>query len=126
MPFKKIAKTFIKEIKPVENEVILASRVKKIGQLIDSVCRHTPWESKCLVQALICKRLCRKLKILTTLYIGVNKQPGSDLEAHAWVVDQNNNIIVGGLHSLQFKIIATYRDVMLGSSLRNRSPHPEE
>lgn len=86
IPFKKI-QSYIgisKDESPyediVEEEWHIIKRVRKIGLL---ACRYTPWESKCLVKALVVNWLLRYYKIPTTLYLGVAKD--KNLLAHAWL-----------------------------------------
>lgn len=80
-------------------------------QLADSI-RHiskfVPWESKCLVQAVVAKILLKKRGIGSTLYLGVRKaDEGSSLEAHAWL-DVDNQTILGGEVSDQFTVVSSY------------------
>lgn len=116
VPFKKIAQNLSKTIK-VSNYKDNQQMIYRIGQIIGSVCRHTPWDSKCLVQALICKTICRQHKVVNTLYLGVNRDNVGQLLAHAWVTDADKRILVGGKFSKSFKIIATYSDVDLNEGL---------
>jgi hypothetical protein len=45
---------------------------------------YTPWESKCLVQALTVQKMLKKRKISATIYLGVSKDKDNNLAAHAW------------------------------------------
>ncbi|MEG0711156.1 MAG: lasso peptide biosynthesis B2 protein, partial [Niameybacter sp.] len=45
----------------------------------------TPWESKCLVQAMVAQYLLKRRRIATTLYLGVAKGSEGELKAHAWL-----------------------------------------
>lgn len=56
----------------------------EVAQAVTRVCRHTPWQSKCLVQALIAQHLLKKHQIPSTLYLGVGKV-GEEMIAHAWL-----------------------------------------
>lgn len=65
---------------------VQAEQAKHLKMLIETVCNHTPWESKCLVQAILCKRLLNKKSIKSELYLGVANNPNTgNLDAHAWV-----------------------------------------
>lgn len=57
--------------------------IKRVRYYSLLACRYTPWESKCLVRALVVSWLLRYYKIPTTIYFGVAKKP--DLLAHAWL-----------------------------------------
>ncbi|MDZ7717597.1 MAG: lasso peptide biosynthesis B2 protein [Balneolaceae bacterium] len=79
----------------------LADKIRHVSQVV-------PWESKCLVQAVVAKILLRKRGIESTLYLGVRKaEDGSSLEAHAWL-DVGNQTILGGDVSDQFTVVSSY------------------
>ena len=65
----------------VEN-YIYATRV---GNVVNRVSKRTPWETKCLVQALTAQKLLIRRGIKTTLYLGVKKETDDSLCAHAWL-----------------------------------------
>lgn len=56
---------------------LVAFHVKRITQ-------HTPWQSKCYVQALTAQRLLLEKGIESTLYMGIKHEDGV-LKAHAWL-----------------------------------------
>jgi hypothetical protein len=76
-----------------DGQIGLATR---IGALTASVARCTPWQSKCLVQAIMATALLKRYGIPYVAYLGVakadpragteRKGTGTDLFAHAWVV----------------------------------------
>ena len=66
----------------------------RIGRAIQKVSRYTPWESKCLVQAVTGKLLLRRAKIDSTLYLGVKKSEQGKMTDHAWL--RAGEIIVTG------------------------------
>ncbi len=109
VPFKIITSKLSRRIKSSSHN-FSTENLKTLGLIIDKVCRNTPWESKCLVQALICKKLCRKYGVLNILYIGVKKDHLGNLASHAWVSDSQNNIIVGSCGANEFKVITQYSD----------------
>ena len=57
---------------------------KRISKLVYKVNEIVPWESKCLVTALVIKQLLKEKKIESTIYLGVYKNKNS-MEAHAWL-----------------------------------------
>lgn len=95
-PFKWIALFLGNE--GVESPVRLRPREKekaiKIGGAINKVSRYTPWESKCLVQAITGKLLLGKENIENTLYFGVKRKENDQISAHAWL--RAGEIIVTG------------------------------
>ncbi len=56
----------------------------KISHVINRICQHTPWESKCLVRAMTAQFLLRQKHIPSTLYLGVGKDD-HNMIAHAWL-----------------------------------------
>jgi hypothetical protein len=69
------------------------------------VCKNTPWESKCLVQAVTCKQLLLKKGIHTNLFLGVWKdENATEMKAHAWL--KLGDVILTGKHGHQkFKVV---------------------
>ncbi len=58
---------------------------RRIGRSILRAAGHTPWQSRCLVQALTASSMLRRRRIGGRLYLGVqNAQTSSPLQAHAW------------------------------------------
>ncbi|CAN5325183.1 hypothetical protein BH09BAC6_BH09BAC6_33520 [soil metagenome] len=81
---------------------------KHVRQLVLAVCRHTPWQSECLVQAVVCKRLLNKRGIHTTLYLGVASEDNkTKLKAHAWLT-LGETILTGARGHKQFKVVNFY------------------
>lgn len=67
---------------------------RRISWSISKVSKYTPWESKCLVQALTAQYLLSRSNIETTLYLGVSREKSienikesdkSSLIAHSWI-----------------------------------------
>lgn len=87
------------------------ARAKHLGRLVASVSRRTPWDSLCLVQALVASRLLRKAGIPATVYLGVAraKQQGKDdpLKAHAWVI-AGDTVVTGGPHHGAYTAVGAY------------------
>ena len=59
--------------------------LKEVAQVIDGVCSHTPWESKCLVRAMAAKKMLNRRGYLCTLYMGVRLEKYGKMQAHAWL-----------------------------------------
>jgi len=86
---------------PDGKTINLANSIRRISGIV-------PWESKCLVQAVVAKILLKKRGIESTLYLGVRKSgDNSSLEAHAWL-DVGNQTILGGDVSDQFTVVSSY------------------
>lgn len=58
---------------------------RKIGRIVTSVSKYTPWESLCLVKAMTVQKMLKKRGVCTTVYLGVNKDTKDNMNAHAWI-----------------------------------------
>lgn len=58
--------------------------VKEVGFIVKLASSHTPWESKCLVQAMTAQKILKDKGIKTTLYLGVAKER-NNMVAHSWL-----------------------------------------
>ncbi len=58
---------------------------KNIRSIVMLICKYTPWESKCLVRALLVQHFLKRQKVATTIYLGVNKDDLNHMKAHAWI-----------------------------------------
>lgn len=84
------------------------SETFRLAKNIRNISRIVPWESKCLVQAVVAKIFLRKRGIGSTLYLGVRKsEENSTLQAHAWL-DVGDTTILGGENSDQFTVVSSY------------------
>jgi hypothetical protein len=102
----------------------LASR---IGSLAASVARSTPWQSKCLVQAIMVKTLLDHYDIPYALYLGVAKTnpkaspdgvgSGTALFAHAWVV-VGSRVVAGAAGCNDYTVVSVFLSTSLERPLR--------
>jgi len=70
---------------------------------------YTPWESKCLVQAIVGKIMLRQYGIGNTLYLGVGKNEEMSLVAHSWL--RCGELIITGGHDLnQYAVVGKFAD----------------
>lgn len=69
---------------PYSEEVSNYNIARKVSWVVTTISKYTPWESKCLVQAMTAQKLLRRYNIKSTLYLGVRKS-GNELKAHAWL-----------------------------------------
>lgn len=108
VPFKKLSKRLgetkvISHYIPKRWEVLY---IRRMYYYIYKVCSKTPWESKCLVQALIGRKLMHRKNIETTLFLGVCKDKNNNMIAHAWL-KCGNNYVTGDIKD-EFGIVATF------------------
>lgn len=79
--------------------------IQEIRRVVIGLSRYTPWESKCMVQALACKWLLTRKGIKSTIYFGISGQ--KELKAHAWL-RVGEKIVTGKKGHKQFKIVNFY------------------
>ncbi len=84
--------------------------IRRVSWAIQVMCRYTPWESKCLVQAICGKILLRHACLQNTLYLGVTKFQGNKMVAHAWL-RSGNFVVTGGGITDAFTIISKFADI---------------
>ncbi|WP_304544399.1 lasso peptide biosynthesis B2 protein [Desulforamulus aquiferis] len=111
-PFRRIAPflgKYMAESSMLEDSVKLAI-ARRIGQLVTKASRFTPWESKCLVQAMVCKIMLRRRKINSTLYMGVGRDKIKGLVAHAWL--RCGKTIISGAQGIKnFTTVGKFADL---------------
>lgn len=92
---------------------VQCERAVRIGRLVASAARCTPWQSRCLAQVLVVQRLLARRAIPGQFYLGVARgneggaTPGG-LAAHAWV-QCGDAIVNGGAGHERFRVLSTYR-----------------
>lgn len=91
---------------PEVAEMMQYKKAKQIKWIIRAVSPHTPWQSKCLVQAIVAQHLLRKRGVATTLYLGVAKS-GEHLNAHAWL-RCGEMIVTGGEAVARYTVISKF------------------
>lgn len=63
----------------------LIPKIKRIEKAMLRVKRYFPWPIKCLALALASKHLLKRLKIPSTIYLGIAKENPEKIIAHAWL-----------------------------------------
>jgi len=81
----------------------------RIGKITELACKYTPWQSKCLVQAMVARTLLGYYKIPYVMHLGVAKTDNAEdlLKAHAWL-SVGPWIITGRDGHKQFTIVSTF------------------
>ena len=108
VPFNKLRKRMGKHkeesaAKETRDVYKIASHISWVVTLISS---KTPWESKCLVQALTAQRMLKSKGISTTIYLGVRKE-GNEMKAHAWL-RCGEYYVTGGAIREQYTVVAKF------------------
>ena len=112
LPFRWLAPALGKHMQEspmIEYNLLKYEVARLIGQVIEKVSRYTPWESKCLVQAIVGKIMLRKRGIANTLYLGVGKNERKSLVAHAWL-RCGDKMLTGGQGYRWFTIVSKFSD----------------
>ena len=84
-PFSKLSLKIGKIGYETPSDVDYRVMVREIRTVVERVCRHTPWESKCLVRALTAKNMLNRRGYPCTLYMGLKETKDKAMEAHAWL-----------------------------------------
>ena len=87
LPFKYVKKQLgeAKTESTYEVDDAVYQEAKQIRIIVLLACKYTPWESKCLVRAMLVQHFLKRKKIPTTIYLGVNKDELNKMKAHAWI-----------------------------------------
>lgn len=72
---------------------------EKICAAVNKSGRNIMGANSCFPQALVGEMLLRRAGYPAKLRIGVNKEPGGELKAHAWV-ELDGSVVIGGPTSL--------------------------
>jgi hypothetical protein len=72
--------------------------IKHIRFAIGVMSRHTPWESKCMVQAIAGMTMLRRRGIASTLYLGTARDENGAMIAHAWL--RSGSLYVSGFEGM--------------------------
>jgi len=87
------------------------ARAMRIGYAVRAAARHTPWESKCLAQAMTARALLGLCRLPYALYLGVRVRASgtgtAGIEAHAWVCT-GPATITGGHSFRRFTVVGTF------------------
>lgn len=85
----------------------------EIGRLpwaIAAAMRRTPWESRCLAQALAGATMLRLRRVPSLVYFGVRpakSSAGREMSAHAWLVSDGRILTGAGEHE-SHAVVAVY------------------
>ncbi|GBG08891.1 putative stage V sporulation protein S [Paenibacillus agaridevorans] len=81
--------------------------LKHIRSAIAVISRNTPWESKCMVQAMAGMQMLERRGISSTLYLGTARDEHGKLIAHAWL--RSGSMYVSGHEVMnQFVVVEKF------------------
>lgn len=93
IPFKHLVRSFSKK-SLVSFHFSNSESIAKQMRILEKAALSTPWESKCLVQAICAKWLLNHHKIKSSLHLGVRRGNNREMLAHAWL-NYNGKTILG-------------------------------
>jgi len=87
LPFPRIAPSLGEPLHetPHAHRSAEGRQVREISQAVRAMSRYTPWQSRCLVQAIAAQRMLARRRIASTLYLGTAKDRHGRMIAHAWL-----------------------------------------
>ena len=85
--------------------------VRRIGRLVRATASITPWESLCLVQALVASLMLRRSRLPYILHFGLAKNIDPNtldpMKAHAWIA-AGPIAVTGGRGLVNFTVVGSY------------------
>jgi hypothetical protein len=81
----------------------------RVGWAVRTASRRTPWETKCFAEAIAGKAMLKRRGVDSTLYLGLRKDDGCELQAHAWL-HCGARVITGGHASGGFTVVAKFAE----------------
>jgi len=75
--------------------VIDAGGATDVLWAVDAAARRLPWIGTCLCQALAAQLLLARRGVSAEVHIGVAREPGGGLTAHAWL-ESDRRLLLGG------------------------------
>jgi hypothetical protein len=108
LPFKRIAPHLGKLGEDVYTpDAPQTAAAKQVGWAVRIASTHTPWQSKCLAQAMAAKRMLNRLNIRNTLFLGLAKDDNGKMIAHAWIYC-GNLPLTGVGDTPRFTVVSTF------------------
>ncbi|MCE5344142.1 MAG: lasso peptide biosynthesis B2 protein [Eubacteriales bacterium] len=108
LPFKRFAPLLGK---PVEDAYVADAQqmdiAKKVGWAVRAASMHTPWQSKCLAQAMTAKHMLNRRKIHNTMYLGLARDDSGKMIAHAWVF-YCGLPLTGATDTQEYTVVSTF------------------
>ncbi|MCI5132966.1 MAG: lasso peptide biosynthesis B2 protein [Candidatus Electrothrix sp. EH2] len=82
---------------------------RRTGRVVKAVCKYTPWESKCLIQALLAALMLRVGGVPYVAFLGLARsaEEESGYAAHAWL-STGRCAVTGGRGHRHYGVVALY------------------
>ncbi len=109
MPLRRLVRRLPPEVSPAScDPQDYANRtIERVGWAVRVAAGQMPWTAGCLPQAIAAKRLLRREGIVSTLFFGVDRGEKGDLDAHAWLMTEDVDV-VGGEARGRYTVVASF------------------
>ena len=81
--------------------------VRKAQHALRRIKRRLPWNVKCFEEAIAVKKVLKRYGTDSTLYLGVKKEGGESLKAHAWL-KTGGKVVAGERGHKEFTVVGFY------------------
>jgi hypothetical protein len=82
-------------------------RIRMIMRAIARGKKYSPWNIKCLAEAIAAQQMLNRRKIAATLYLGIARKDEHEIVAHAWL--RCGNIILTGRRGMnKFTVVSSF------------------
>jgi hypothetical protein len=110
IPFRVIARRLGRQLKV--SDLSLVGSVPppvafRVGTGIETMARHTPWESACLAQAIAGRFMLGRRALSSRLYLGTRKDESGNLVAHAWL-QSGNTVLLGQTGHQEYVVLSVF------------------
>lgn len=94
-------------------------KARQIGNAIIIMSKYTPWESNCMVQAILARWVLSLYGIPYVMYMGayMTKDRSEPMKAHAWIT-AGPRIVVGAKGHQRYAIVSTFASKQLKSLIK--------
>jgi len=82
----------------------------RVGSGVETMARHTPWESACLAQAIAGRFMLGRRGLSSRLYLGTRKDEGGNLVAHAWL-QSGSEILLGRTAHDTYTVLSVFGEL---------------
>lgn len=94
--------------------------LKHVASALETMSKHTIWESKCLVRAIAGMKMLERRDIESTLYLGIAKDDSAKMIAHAWL--RSGSYYVTGKEGMEkFTVVGKFAKRMIQMDKREKS-----
>lgn len=110
LPFRRLVPYLGRKAACSPEKALSAETQKTVFNVTVAISRavyYTPWEVKCLVQAMAGKFMLKHRKIESTLYLGVTKSGENQIKAHAWL-RCGNQVVCGEQGMYKYTVLSRF------------------